>query len=184
VDISMIYLSSLKRHQRPPWYPPIGTRSYLDLDIDNDLDKDIDIDANRNYSQEWENLKKYWNNKGLPEYRTMIMHESNSGELLNLMLPYTYDEMVKAIDNYSQLLDKEKYQYGTFKGFMKNGVARFFDGAKPWDRYEKENALSFEINDQPKDVQLRMMRYLNKSGKDDYPESLEILEQWEKKNDN
>jgi len=119
----------------------------LEKEIDKELDNNLDTKSHdRNYSKEWESIKKYWNDKGLPEYRTMIMHESNSGELLNLMLPYSYAELVKAIDNYHQFLEKEEHPYQTFKGFMGKGIARFFDGAKPWARYEKEKEDTFDLN--------------------------------------
>lgn len=142
----------------------------------------ISLDDKRNFSGEWETIKKYWNNKKLPEYRTMIMHESNSGELLNLMLPYSYEEIIKAIDNYSEFLEQEEHPYQTFKGFMTRGIPRFFDGAKPWTRYEKKEQQKLRINDLSEG---KKSYYIKLSLlKDKYPSTEKELDDWIKEAEN
>lgn len=101
---------------------------------------DDSAEINRDFSREWEVLKNHWNSLGLPQYKKLAVNIPNFGEVKNYMAAYSLDEITMAIENYHRLLprlptDEPKYQ--TFFGFIRSGIDRFHDGAKPDDRYEK-----------------------------------------------
>lgn len=117
-----------------------------------ELEKEIEKDKkeSRDFSAEWETLKKHWNTKALPEYRKMLGHLSDYGQMLNNMTNFSVDEMAKAIDNYVDclpLMKKGEPKYNTFYGFMRSGVERFFDGANPFERYQGKKADAGEWED-------------------------------------
>lgn len=95
--------------------------------------------VSRDFSKEWEFLRKHWNSLGLPEYKKLFINLQDPGQVKNWMNAYSLEELTKAITNYRELLPIVRQQgkpYDTLYGFIRSGVDRFHDGARPAERYK------------------------------------------------
>lgn len=82
---------------------------------------------------------EYWNSKGIIKHREM--NKEMKSRINAKLKKHTKDELIKAIDNYKQVLD-DPNSYWTheweLQDFMKpNNVTRFVDKAKPLTKYLK-----------------------------------------------
>lgn len=73
---------------------------------------------NRNFMQEFEEVKNHWNSQGLPKERRNLMTCPQVGQVKNNMNLYTLDEMKKAVENYAENRTKINYSYASFVNFM------------------------------------------------------------------
>ena len=76
---------------------------------------------------------KFWNQQGIPPpCRDIVMLDSESRECLRTFQTYTWAEIENAIKNYDyHLAQTEGWKppppYGSIYGFIKKGVAKYFD---------------------------------------------------------
>jgi len=86
-------------------------------------------------------IREHWNSQpALPKFRHLIisMPPDQTGPALRTLGTYTADEVIKAIDNYCQILGSSEHEafpkFAGFPGFMKSGPDSYGDDAKPFDR--------------------------------------------------
>lgn len=110
-------------------------------------DIDIDIDKEHIYT-----LFNYWNEQGIIKHRKM--NQAMQSHINARLQEYSFDELKKAIENYSTVLSNDDY-YWTHKwslqDFMKpNNVIRFVDEASPLSNFKSNktrNKKELDIND-------------------------------------
>jgi len=105
---------------------------------------------------------EYWNTKG-----NLTIHKKGYAERkfkkrhLDAIADYSEEEILKAIDNYSHILESEKYFWShrwTLDDFIIRGLDRFVDTAKPLENFKKEQSQDdTEIN--------KMIQELRDAGK-------------------
>jgi len=96
-------------------------------------------------------LRDYWNEKGLSEYKLFSLHFPDLGELLNTLNCYTFDEIEKAISNYADILKSGNHEpfprYTDFHGFLKNGIPKFADNTDCFERCKIADSENLDFND-------------------------------------
>lgn len=97
----------------------------------------------------------YWNTKEiLPKTKTFTMNLGEKARVINeAIVPYSYEEITKAIDNYSEIRSNpDKYDtfitYGDVFGFLSTGVAKFWDGAMPLTQFSLSSPSPSEFNNE------------------------------------
>jgi hypothetical protein len=82
----------------------------------------------------WNKARKFWNERELkPECRDLMIRPIDQDEILRTFRLYSWEEIRNAIGNYTWHKYKAgpEYRppppYGSLAGFLKNGVAKYFD---------------------------------------------------------
>ena len=109
----------------------------------NDTDIELDIDKEYIYT-----LFNHWNEKGIIRHRSM--NQAMQSHMNARLEDYSIDELKKAIDNYSIILQSDNY-YWTHKwslqDFMKpNNVARFVDESEPLSNFKSNKTTNDNEN--------------------------------------
>jgi len=115
----------------------------VNVTLRNDTDTDIDIDKEYIYT-----LFNYWNEKEIIKHRKM--NQAMQSHINARLEEYSIDELKKAIDNYSTILQSDNY-YWTHKwslqDFMKpNNVARFVDESEPLSNFKSNKTTNDNEN--------------------------------------
>jgi hypothetical protein len=85
----------------------------------------------RDFTAEFEIIRASWNDStGKAEKKTLFQF-SNSGKIMDLMNPYTLDEILQAIQNYGKTEDSKRLNY-SIPGFLETGVPNYLN-AHPVD---------------------------------------------------
>jgi hypothetical protein len=94
-----------------------------------------------NAGKDLDRIREHWNSQPvLPKFRHLVisMPPDQTGPALRTLGTYTADEVIKAIDNYCQIIksaDHEAFpKFTGFPGFIKSGPDSYGDDAKPFDR--------------------------------------------------
>jgi len=124
--------------------PRMENRNLLNNELTkNELTKN---DSTKN-KEDIYTLYEHWNNQKIINHRRMTekMKRSSRARLKD----YTLEELKKAIDNYKEILESEKYYWThkwTYEDFMKpSNVIKFLDEAEPFSNYLKggfDNAIN------------------------------------------
>jgi len=95
-----------------------------------------------------------WNGyENLPHFRftSINMKPDDLGAALRTLGAYSDDEISQAITNYSKIkndIDMELFPvYPTFAGFMANGVEKYADDAKPFERCRRRKPVGDQTDD-------------------------------------
>ena len=92
----------------------------------------------RNYTIEYDKLIKLWNSLNLPESRKFSINIPNWDDLISGMCNYSFDEINKAIENYSKIKDRDKaITYSTFTNFLIRGIEKYADSSMPFDNFKE-----------------------------------------------
>lgn len=143
-----------------------------------DSDTDIQEDPEkRNYTQEWETLRKYWGEITGAVYRKPLTHQPNPAELANSMQYYSLDEMKAAIENNQKNKDAGIYGYISFPNFILKGL----DTLNP-DAYQEPGGGStpFDFEKLPQEDHRAWSKFSSLHKRD--PETMQEFEAWKKEN--
>jgi hypothetical protein len=95
----------------------------------------------------FESSRAYWNSRdNLPQYPYMPLQipVDKYRNALNAMSPFGAEEINAAIANYSRLLPRLRFKYGTFLNFMTSGLVQFVDSAKPDELFPEDEKTAEE----------------------------------------
>jgi hypothetical protein len=98
-------------------------------------------------SKIFESSRAYWNSHdNLPQYPYMPLQipVDKYRNALNAMSPFGAEEINSAIANYSRLLPRLRFKYGTFLNFMTSGLVQFVDSAKPDELFPEDEKTAEE----------------------------------------
>ncbi len=92
----------------------------------------------------FEKAKEPWTSRGLPSSTRKNLFEirdEDRRDILATFSHYSDAEIEAAIKNYADIIGDERYEitgkYGSLTGFLRSGVEKFVDDAKPRDAYLK-----------------------------------------------
>lgn len=89
-------------------------------------------------------IYEYWNEKKITVHREL--NQTRKSKINPRLANYSVDEIKKAIDNYSYILNNEEYYYThkfKLERFMDTGVLdNFLDENNPFENYKKTDKLS------------------------------------------
>ena len=99
-------------------------------------------------------LINHWNSKSnLPHCRFLSPNLSLTDIHRQVITHYSQDEIIKAIDNYSETIardpDSFPMKYKEFKSFLSKGVTKFSDEALKANKKQESNTIPVYISDKP-----------------------------------
>jgi hypothetical protein len=127
--------------------PTAYVRNYSDSDSDIDIDSDLDKDSDTSlpFPALVEELRKTWNEEGLPKYPlTPVNMQPDVLQSIARTLggfENKADTLRRAIKNYAGIRaspdhDPFPKDYG-FPGFLTKGIIAYVDEAGPWERFKR-----------------------------------------------
>jgi len=131
-------------------------------------DNGLITDTNNNDKNEKEYIYtvfKHWNSKKIIVHRNL--NKKMESHINARLKEYSLEELLKAIDNYHEVLTNEKYFWSykwTLQDFMKpNNVVRFMDQSEPFKVF-----LSRKYHDEPERTDIPPMREIDFSEGEDW----------------
>jgi predicted phage replisome organizer len=132
--------------------------------------------AQANATTRIETAREKWNALGLlPEARftAMTMAPDDRSNCLRAVQAYSDAEISRSLENYEGIRKSQEHRipapYRSFAGFMRGGVEKFVDSAKPWDEYKeavKDDGGVYGGYDTPEDIDRKLAEYRARKAKE------------------